>query len=151
VPSANRTGIVALGRSVGHAPRGGDGQSLAEPVLAMADQWYESELVIRLLAGRWTLALLGQLATGGRRYQDLHAALDGISHKVLTDTLRRAERDGLVFRQVDHNRIETTTLYLRTDLGCSLEEPLTALAAWAERNWTEVQAARRGWDQRSDQ
>jgi DNA-binding HxlR family transcriptional regulator len=116
----------------------------------MADQWSESELVIRLVAGRWTLALLAQLAIGGHRYQDLHAALDGISHKVLTDTLRRAERDGLVFRHVDRNRVETTTLYQLTDLARSLEEPLTALAAWAARNGPQVQDARREWDQRTD-
>jgi DNA-binding HxlR family transcriptional regulator len=45
--------------------------------------------VIELLAGRWTLGVLAQLGDGGRRYQELHDALDGISHKVLTDTLRR--------------------------------------------------------------
>jgi len=43
----------------------------------------------------------GQLAAGGRRYQDLHDALDGISPKVLTETLRRAERDGLIRRHLD--------------------------------------------------
>ena len=53
-----------------------------------------AERVVRLLGGRWTLAALGELSVGGRRYQELHDALDGISHKVLTDTLRRAERDG---------------------------------------------------------
>jgi hypothetical protein len=49
--------------------------------------------LIAILAGRWTLAVIAQLADGGRRYQDLDDALDGVSHKVLTDTLRRAERD----------------------------------------------------------
>jgi DNA-binding HxlR family transcriptional regulator len=117
----------------------------------MTDKWRGSEPVIRLLAGRWTLAVIGQLATGGSRYQDLHAALDGISHKVLTDTLRRAERDGLISRHVDRNRVETTTLYQLTDLACSLEEPLAALASWAGRNWTEVQAAQRDWNERADQ
>ena len=42
--------------------------------------------------------ILAELTEGGRRYQDIHDALDGISYKVLTDTLRRAERDGLVGR-----------------------------------------------------
>jgi|ERR1022692_3528881 len=48
--------------------------------------------LVQLLAGRWTLAVLAQLI-GGRRYQDLYDALDGISYKVLTETLRRAERN----------------------------------------------------------
>ena len=89
----------------------------------MPDHWSDSEPVVRLLAGRWTLAVLSELARGGRRYQDLHTALDRISHKVLTDTLRRAEREGLVTRHVDRNRVETATLYELTDLGCSLGAP----------------------------
>jgi hypothetical protein len=50
----------------------------------------EVQHLVHLLGGRWTLTILGVLAEGGRRYQDLHDALDGISNKVLTDTLRRA-------------------------------------------------------------
>ncbi len=53
---------------------------------------------VQLLSGRWTLAVLAELAEGGLRYQDLHDALDGISYKVLTETLRGAERDGLIAR-----------------------------------------------------
>jgi DNA-binding HxlR family transcriptional regulator len=116
----------------------------------MAENWLDSEPVVRLLAGRWTLAVLDELAREGRRYQDLHMALGDISHKVLTDTLRRAERDGLVARTVDRSRIETATLYQLTDLAHLLAEPLTALACWANRNWDEVEAARRGWNERSN-
>jgi DNA-binding HxlR family transcriptional regulator len=65
--------------------------------------------------------LLSELADGGRRYQDLHDALDGLSHKVLTETLRRAQRDGLITRHLDDGRVETATLYELTDLGRSLE------------------------------
>jgi DNA-binding HxlR family transcriptional regulator len=54
--------------------------------------------------------VLAGLAAGGRRYQDLHDALDGISHKVLTDTLRRAERDGLSSRHVAAGRMDTAPL-----------------------------------------
>ena len=84
---------------------------------------------MQLLAGRWTLALLGELSSGGRRYQELRDVLDGISHKVLTETLRRAERGGLIRRQLDHDRIETATLYQLTELGRSLELPLSACRA----------------------
>jgi DNA-binding HxlR family transcriptional regulator len=101
----------------------------------------------RLLAGRWTLAVLDELVYGGR-YQDLDDAVDGISHKVLTDTLRRAERDGLVVRQLDPGRIETATIYELTDLGRSLNEPLAALEGWAATNWSAVEAARRRWSRR---
>lgn len=66
--------------------------------------------VMGLLAGRWTLDILAQRADGGRRYQDIHDRLAGIDHQVLTSTLRRAERDGLIARPVDPGRVETVTL-----------------------------------------
>lgn len=108
-----------------------------------------AELLVHLLSGRWTLAVLGELANGGRRYQDLHDALDGIAHKVLTDTLRRGERDGLIARHLDAEHIETATLYVLTDLGRSLDEPLAAFDCWVEANWEPVDAARRDWDRRA--
>jgi DNA-binding HxlR family transcriptional regulator len=106
--------------------------------------------LIVLLAGRWTLPVLAELADGGRRYQELDEALDGVSHKVLTDTLRRAERDGLVVRHLDPGRVDTATLYQLTDLGRSLDEPLTALERWVDANWPEIEEARRRWNKRSD-
>jgi DNA-binding HxlR family transcriptional regulator len=104
---------------------------------------------IRLLTGRWTVAVLSELAQGGRRYHDLDAALDGISHKVLTETLRRVEKDGLVIRQLDPSRLETSTLYELTDLGRSLDPVLTAIEEWGERNWSEVEEARQRWGARN--
>jgi DNA-binding HxlR family transcriptional regulator len=105
--------------------------------------------LVRLIMGRWTLNVLAELSERGRRYQDLHDALGGISHKVLTDTLRRAERDGLVMRHVDAERVETATLYRLTDLGRSLDEPLVALDRWTASYW-QVEAARQYWNQRSE-
>ena len=90
--------------------------------------------------------MLSHLVEGGRRYQELHDALDGISYKVLTDTLRRAERDGLITRHLDGSRIETATLYELTDLGRSLDAPLVAMAEWVEANLQAVEAARTHWD-----
>jgi len=74
-----------------------------------------ASLLVRLIMGRRTFNVLAELSEGGRRYQDLHDALGGISHKVLTCTLRR--RDGLVMRHVDAGRVETATLYRLTELG----------------------------------
>jgi DNA-binding HxlR family transcriptional regulator len=102
--------------------------------------------LIRMLAGRWTVAILVELAKGGRRYQDLYDSLDGIAYKVLTETLRRAERDGLVTRHLDPGRIETATLYELTDLGRSLDGPLAAMAEWVDANWPTVEASRGRWD-----
>ena len=112
-------------------------------------QWSNESVgrFIQLLGGRWTLSVLTQLAEAGRRYQDLHDALDGVSYKVLTDTLRRAERDGLIARRLDPGRVETATLYELTELGRSLNLPLAVLDEWVGANWPSVDAARRHWDQ----
>ena len=106
--------------------------------------------LVRAIAGRWTLAVLAEPADGGRRYLDLHDALDGIAHKVLTDTLRRAERDGLITRHLDAEHIETTTLYELTDLGRSLDEPLAGFDRWVGANWERLESARRNWDRRAE-
>jgi DNA-binding HxlR family transcriptional regulator len=116
----------------------------------MSNRWASSQNVVGLIDGRWTLAILAELQDGGRRYQELDDALDGVSHKVLTDTLRRAERDGLVARHLDPGRVDTATLYQLTELGRSLAEPLAALERWSETNWPHVEAARRRWGRRSD-
>lgn len=104
--------------------------------------------LIHLLAGRWIVSVLDELSTTSCRYNDLHNALEGISHKVLTETLRRAERAGLIRRQIDSGRIETATVYQLTDLGASLAEPLGSLQRWTDRYWSQVLAARDEWERR---
>ena len=116
----------------------------------MSDRWRPPHRLVGLVGGRWTLAVLAELADRGRRYQDLHDSLEGISHKVLTDTLRRAERDGLITRHLDPGRVDTATLYELTALGRSLDEPLAALGQWVDAKWDLVDAARRRWDVKAD-
>jgi DNA-binding HxlR family transcriptional regulator len=111
----------------------------------MTEEWRQASAFVGLIGGRWTLVLLAELAPGGRRYQDIHDSLEGISHKVLTDTLRRAERYGLIRRHLDSGRMDTANLYELTDLGRSLEEPLAALGRWVDANWEQVEAAQRSW------
>ncbi len=108
-----------------------------------------ASLLVQVLDGRWTLTVLGRLAISGRRYHDLLDGIEDLSAKVLTDTLRRAERDGLITRHLDPDRVETTTLYELTDLGRSLDEPLAGFEDWVEANWQRVEKARRQWDRRA--
>jgi len=68
---------------------------------------------------------------------------------VLTDTLRRAERDGLVARHIDHNRVETDIFYELTDFACSFKDSLQKLACWARKSAADVESARRSWDERT--
>ena len=122
---------------------------IQRPVINMTSERRRPHSFIGLVGGRWTLTVLAELAAGGRRYQDLHDALDGISRKVLTDTLRRAERDGLIRRHVDEGRRDTATLYVLTDLGRSLDEPLGKLGRWVDANWYLVEVAQRDWEART--
>jgi DNA-binding HxlR family transcriptional regulator len=124
-------------------------EELDWPGIDMTSERRRPHSFIGLVGGRWTLPVLTELAAGGCRYQDLHEALDGISHKVLTDTLRRAECDGLICRRVDAGRTDTATLYALTDLGRSLGEPLSALDEWVDANWDRVEAAQRDWATRT--
>ena len=111
----------------------------------MTLEWRRPFAFVRLIGGRWTLVMLAELAAGGRRYQDLHDGLHGISHKVLTDTLRRAERDGLIRRHLDSGRTDTANLYELTDLGRSLEEPIAEVERWVDAHWHQVESAQRSW------
>jgi DNA-binding HxlR family transcriptional regulator len=93
--------------------------------------------------------VLAELTAGGQRYQDVHNVLVGVSHKVLTDTLR-TERDGLIIRRLDSERTDSPTLYELTDLGKSLDEPLAVLYRCVTSNWHQVVAARRNWSARAE-
>lgn len=115
----------------------------------MAEQWQSYGPFVRILAGRWTLNVLGELVQQPRRYQGLHDVIVGISHKVLTDTLRPCERDGFIGRHLDRERVDTATVYELTDLGKSLDDPLGFLGRWFDANWELVEAAQRHWDQRT--
>ncbi len=81
------------------------------------------------------------LAEGARRFSDLKRAIEGISQRMLTLTLRGLERDGLLSRKV-FPTIPPRVDYDLTRLGRTLIEPVTALAIWAERHRPEIERAR---------
>jgi hypothetical protein len=85
----------------------------------------------------------GELAVSGQ-------SLLAVSGQILVAANSRAERGGLIRRQLDHDRIETATLYQLTELGRSLELPLSAFGQWAGLNWPTVDMAQRQWDSGSD-
>jgi DNA-binding HxlR family transcriptional regulator len=103
------------------------------------------------IADKWTAMIIGTLGdTGGpMRFGDLRRAINGISQKMLTQTLRDLERDGLVRREV-FPVIPLRVEYSLTALGRTLEEPLRALSAWSERHMKEVQEAQRAFDARGE-
>lgn len=99
------------------------------------------------IANKWTAMVVIALSAGRMRFRDLRTAVDGISAKVLTETLRDLERDGLVTRHV-YAEVPPRVEYELTPLGRTLHTPLRALGHWAEEHITEVLAARESYDAR---
>jgi DNA-binding HxlR family transcriptional regulator len=99
------------------------------------------------IANKWTAMVVIALSTGTMRFGELRTTVDGISGKVLTDTLRDLERDGLVARHV-YAEVPPRVEYELTALGHTLQAPLQALGQWAEQHITEVLAARESYDAR---
>jgi DNA-binding HxlR family transcriptional regulator len=99
------------------------------------------------IANKWTAMVVIVLSDGRMRFGDLRAAVDGISGKVLTETLRDLERDGLVARYV-YAEMPPRVEYELTALGSTLHAPLQALGRWAEEHIAEVLVARESYDAR---
>ncbi len=100
-----------------------------------------SRRLLDRIGDRWTVLLISALADGPRRFSELLRTIDGISQKMLTQTLRSLEADGLVLRTV-HPEIPPRVEYELTALGRSLLDPLGALIDWATEHMGEVQDAR---------
>lgn len=100
------------------------------------------------IANKWTAMIVIALSDGPLRFGALREAVDGISGKVLTETLRDLERDGLVSRTM-YNEMPPRVEYELTPLGQTLREPLTALGRWAEAHIEDVLRAREDYDQRT--
>jgi DNA-binding HxlR family transcriptional regulator len=109
------------------------------------------ELLDRI-ADKWTTLIIGMLVDAGGpvRFTELRRAIGGISQKMLTQTLRDLERDGLIVREM-YPVIPPRVEYSLTALGRTLDEPLRALSRWAELHMAEVRKAQGAFDARRPQ
>lgn len=104
--------------------------------------------VIGRVADKWTMLILEVLADHGEtRFSRVGELVGGISQKMLTQTLRQMERDGLVIRTV-HPVIPPKVEYRLTDLGFTLAEAFCGVWMWAEKNIDRIEAARADFDGR---
>ena len=96
------------------------------------------EVTVRVIGSKWKLLILQQLSTGRMRFTELQTALDGISKKVLSTTLRSLDEDGIVIREV-HTGGPISVEYTLSDIGRSLQPVLDAMGAWGAhyRQWRE--------------
>nr|WP_295891808.1 helix-turn-helix domain-containing protein [uncultured Devosia sp.] len=97
--------------------------------------------VLAAMSGRWSLYVIMALMQGPMRFSELRRHLQGISQKMLTQTLRELEADGIVHRTVTPI-IPPRVDYELTDMGRELQEPLAAINAWTRRNADRVAQAR---------
>jgi DNA-binding HxlR family transcriptional regulator len=105
--------------------------------------------VIGRVADKWTMILIEVLIEHGElRFTRLGELAGGISQKMLTQTLRQMERDGLVIRTV-HPVIPPKVEYRLTPLGWSLGEAFCGVWTWAEKNLQAIEAARIAFDTRA--
>ncbi|MHA6641740.1 winged helix-turn-helix transcriptional regulator [Mesorhizobium sp. A623] len=101
--------------------------------------------ILQRVGDKWTVLVVGKLGDGSMRFNELRAAVGGISQKMLTTTLRALERDGFVTRTV-FPTIPPRVDYELTDLGHELLVPVSALGEWARINTARVRQARERFD-----
>jgi DNA-binding HxlR family transcriptional regulator len=102
--------------------------------------------VVDRVSGKWAIGILVAAAAGPIRFTELERAVEGISRRMLTLTLRNLERDGLLIRTV-YPTVPPKVEYELTEIARELHESLAALTAWAERHRTSIAQARRAYDE----
>ena len=100
---------------------------------------------LALISGKWVMLILPALAEGPMRNGQLMRKIEGISQKVLTQTLRQLERHGLVCR-IDYDEKPACVEYSLTEVAGSLVCTLKTLDSWAELNFPELDAAKLRYD-----
>jgi DNA-binding HxlR family transcriptional regulator len=106
-----------------------------------------TRLVLDRVGDKWTVLVALLLSDGALRFSEVRGRLGRVAPKVLSQTLRRMERDGLVSRAV-FAEVPPRVEYALTDLGQSLIEPIAVLANWAEVHVGQITAAQEAYDAR---
>ena len=115
-------------------------------------QWEDCRGVSAVLArvgDKWSVLIIMLLGDGPKRFNEIKRMVGGISQRMLTLKLRGLQRHGLVTRTV-FPTIPPRVDYELTDLGRSLWKPVEALGSWAREHLTEIETAKRGFDERAE-
>jgi DNA-binding HxlR family transcriptional regulator len=124
------------------------GGYLVETILGNAyDANCPTRKVLDWIGDKWTVLIIGILASGTMRFSKLRGCIGGISQKMLAQTLRNLERDGLVTRTV-YPEVPPRVEYTLTPLGETLVPHIVALRVWAEEHIGEVTAAQARYEAR---
>ncbi|MGR5093734.1 winged helix-turn-helix transcriptional regulator [Vibrio maritimus] len=101
--------------------------------------------VVAQIGDKWSLLILFALVDGADRFNALKSRIEGISQRMLTQTLRDLEREGYVNRTV-YPEVPVRVEYALTDLGRDLVKPLYNLVQWAESHQDEINRSRKAYD-----
>ena len=101
--------------------------------------------VLDRIGDKWSILMIMTLASRSQRFSELHRAVRGISKRMLTQTLRDLERDGLITRHV-YPTTPPSVEYRLAPLGQSLLDPMANLIVWADRSTADIHAARARFD-----
>ena len=101
--------------------------------------------VLGRVGDKWSMLMIMALATRSQRFSELHRAIRDISKRMLTQTLRDLERDGLITRHVFPTKPPSVE-YRLAPLAQSLLDPMASLIDWADRRYSEIHAARVRFD-----
>ncbi|MEO3796921.1 helix-turn-helix domain-containing protein [Nonomuraea sp. B10E15] len=113
------------------------------------DQRAECEVrhILDRIADKWSLLIIALLDKRSLRFSELSRAIDGVSQRMLTRTLRHLERDGLVSRTV-HPTVPPRVDYELTPMGATLHSTISALVIWTEEHQNAIAAARAAYDRK---
>ncbi len=126
----------------------------ARPLASLFEAWQDVGFdadacpvrnVLDRVGDKWTMLALVALASRPRRFSELHRAIPDISKRMLTQTLRELERDGLAEREVFPTK-PPQVRYSLSPLGLSVLTPLAALVGWAEDSYPAIREARQRFD-----
>ncbi len=104
-----------------------------------------TRLVLDRIADKWTVLVIGSLKHGTKRFGELRREIGGISQKMLTQTLRGLERDGLVNRKI-YPSVPPKVEYSLTALGTTLVDVLEEIRIWSEQNIGKVLQSQKKYD-----
>jgi DNA-binding HxlR family transcriptional regulator len=102
--------------------------------------------VLGRIADKWTTLVVLALEDGTLRFSQLRARIGGVTQKMLTQTLRALERDGMVSRKV-YPTVPVSVEYTLTPLGYSLAEAVSVIRRWAYGHMDAIETARRRFDE----
>lgn len=138
--------LLDMHRTDSHLPQG---KCETDDMLKESCESCTARDALNLIADKWTILVIDAMANGHKRYSRIHRSIACITHKMLAQTLRRLERDGILERKV-YAVVPPKTEYTLTPLGETLIAPIHAFVQWGDQYMETVEQARFSYDEAQD-